>query len=135
MTILILLDTNIPILASEGRFNLEEEIKRLIPQTHSLVFLSASVRELARIEKKGKKLARAVYFARKMLEKMEIIDFNPPNTRLVDEIIVQFAKEKHPYCVVTTNDLSLKNKLRKLGIPVIFVRTLGHLELEGEIVL
>jgi len=35
--------------------------------------------------------------------------------------------------VVATNDARLRRELRRLGVPVIYLRGLGKLELEGEL--
>ncbi|MBD3189383.1 MAG: hypothetical protein GF308_02005 [Candidatus Heimdallarchaeota archaeon] len=133
VTVQIILDTNIPVLAIEGNFHLHEELERLISQKHEIVFLSACLREMDIIETKGRKLSRAIQLARKILEQIKIIEYDPPDITNVDDIILSYAKKHRPNCVVVTNDKGLKRKLRKEMIPVIFVKTLDHFELIGSI--
>lgn len=129
----IVLDTNIPILIMTSSFSLESEIERLVPQHHSIVFLSVCVTELDLISKKSSKLAKQVAFAKKFVERYQIIEYDPQNIRYVDDKIVHYARENQPNCVVVTNDKELRKKLRELKIPVIFIRAKGHLELRGSI--
>ena len=117
----------------DSNFNLESEIVRLVPQKHTIVFLSCCIDELNLIAKKTPKLAKQSSFALKFVSRFQIIDFNPKNIRHVDDKIVQYAIESNPYCIVATNDRELRHKLRKNEIPVIFIRTRSHLELFGTI--
>jgi len=133
LVVQIVLDTNIPILVLTSSFSLESEIDRLIPQKHSIIFLSACVTELDFISKKSAKLAKQAAFARKFIERYKIVEFDPQNIRYVDDKIVHYAKENRPNCVVVTNDKELRQKLREIEIPVIFIRTRGHLELLGSV--
>lgn len=133
MELQIVLDTNIPILIMESKFNLQSELERLVPQKHTIVFLSCCIDELNLISKKTPKLAKQTAFALKFLERFQIIDFNPKNIRSVDDKIIQYAIENNPFCVVVTNDKELRHKLRNKSIPVIFIRTRSHLELHGTI--
>lgn len=129
----MLLDTNIPLLLSKNIFLLSSEIERLIPQKHSIIFLSASMKELDYLGRRNYKLSREVSFARALIEKYEIIEFDPENIKFVDDKIVQFAIENKQKCVVVTNDNELKKKLNKKEIPVIFIRKKRYLELIGKV--
>jgi rRNA-processing protein FCF1 len=134
MDFIVVLDTNIPLLAADGNFRLTREVQRLIPKKHSLVFLSACEEELDYLTKKGPKIAAKVKFARVFLEKIaKRIDYNPTDLATTDEKIIQFAIEHHPDCAVITNDKQLRKQLRKKDIPVLFVRTIAHIELQGRI--
>ena len=133
MELQIVLDTNIPILIMESKFNLQSELERLVPQKHTIVFLSCCIDELNLIAKKTPKLAKQTTFALKYLERFQTIDYNPQNIRYVDDKVIQYAIENRPLCVVVTNDRELRHKLRNNEIPVIFIRTRSHLELLGTI--
>lgn len=133
MELQIVLDTNIPMLAIESSFRLQSELERLVPQKHTIVFLSCCMDELNLIAKKSQKLAKQTAFALKFVERFQIVDFDPKNIRYVDDKIVQYAIENNPYCIVVTNDKELRHTLRKNEIPVIFIRTKSHLELYGSI--
>jgi hypothetical protein len=129
----VLLDTNIPLLLYDGGFNLQSELKRLLPQDHQLVFLSASERELQYIASRGRKLARKVSFAKKFLETITVVEYDPPEIETVDEIIINYAVDEKNTCIIVTNDKDLRRRSRKKKIPVIFIRTRRHLVLDGSL--
>ena len=132
MTLQVIIDSNILLLATEGCFNLHSEIERLIPQKHRLIFLSSCQDELNLVAKKSAKLAKRVKLAKEIGSKLEIIDYENESQRFVDDKIIDYAISNQP-CVVATNDNELKKKVRKHMIPVIFVKTKSHLELLGTI--
>lgn len=127
----VILDTNIPILLAKKNFHLESEIERLIPQNHSLIFLSTSIKELEYLEKKKK--SRDIALARVIVEKFEIVDFDPENIKFADDKILLYAINQKPESVLVTNDKELKKKAQDNGVPVIFIRSKNHLELIGSI--
>ena len=61
MTLYVVLDTNILLLASDGKFNVTSEIERIVPQKHEVVYLSACMKELEYIAEKPK-LYRKILF-------------------------------------------------------------------------
>lgn len=91
------------------------------------------MKELDYLSKRNYKLSREVSFARKLIEKFVIIDYDPENIKFVDDKIVQFAIDNKHNCVVVTNDNELKKKLNKNEIPVIFIRKKKYLELIGKV--
>ena len=132
MTLLIVLDTNILLLVSEGKFNLTTEVERLVPQKHEMVYLSACLTELDYLARKPR-MIRKVQFARKLLETVRIIDYDPNDEITIDEKILRYALENRTHCMVVTNDIELKNLLLNNKIPVLFIRSKNHLELVGTI--
>jgi rRNA-processing protein FCF1 len=130
LTLFIVLDTNILLLASEGKFNITSEIERIVPQKHEVVFLSTCLKELEYLAERPK-MSRKILFAKKMLESLQIVDFDVSDEITVDDKIVQYAIENKSQCVVVTNDLELKNRLLEQNIAVIFIRSKTHLELIG----
>ncbi|MBK5114400.1 MAG: hypothetical protein KGD59_15275 [Candidatus Heimdallarchaeota archaeon] len=130
MTLFIVLDTNILLLASEGKFNITSEIERIVPQKHEVVFLSACLKELEYLTERPK-MSRKILFAKKMLKSLQIVDFDVSDDITVDDKIVQYAIENKSQCVVVTNDFELKNRLLEQNIAVIFIRSKTHLELIG----
>ncbi len=132
MTLQVIIDSNILLLAAEGCFNLHSEIERLVPQKHRLIFLSSCQDELELVAKKSAKLASRVKLAKEIGSKLEIINYENESQRFVDDKILDYAISNQP-CVVATNDNKLKKKVRKQLIPVIFVKTKSHLELLGTI--
>ena len=132
MTLYIVLDTNILLLASEGKFNVTSEIERLVPQKHEIVFLSACLKELEFLAEKPK-MSRKILFARKLLEPLQIVEFDITDDITIDDKILQYAIENKSQCVIVTNDNELKKRLLEHNIAVIFIRSKSHLELVGKL--
>ncbi|MHA1171402.1 MAG: type II toxin-antitoxin system VapC family toxin [Candidatus Heimdallarchaeota archaeon] len=130
LTLYVVLDTNILLLASEGRFNVTREIERIVPQKHEIVYLSACLRELEHLAEKPK-MSRKILFAKKFLESLQIAEFDLPDDITIDEKIVQYAIKNKSQCVIVTNDNELKKRLLEHSIAVIFIRSKSHLELVG----
>lgn len=130
MTLYVVLDTNILLLASEGKFNVTREIERIVPQKHEVVFLSACLKELEFLAERPK-MSRKILFAKKLLESLKIIEFELTDDIPIDDKIVQFAIENKSQCVIATNDNELKKRLLEHSIAVIFIRSKSHLELVG----
>ena len=76
-------------------------------------------------------MKKKVQLALKIAEKCEIYDDFPFSTENIDDFILRMAKEKK--WVVATNDKELKTKLKKMGIPIIYLRQKSHLLLEGSL--
>ncbi|MEA2070476.1 MAG: ribonuclease VapC [Asgard group archaeon] len=133
MTLHVILDSNILLYFAEGQFNISQELPKILHQKYELVFLSACVEELDKLEKRKKQLSKKIWFAKKFLKKIKIIKYNPSSPKTTDEKIVDYAIKHKGSSVVMTNDLPLKKLLRKNGIPVIFVKKKGHLELDGSL--
>ncbi len=116
----ILLDTSILLTPFELGIDLASEISRNIPGKHKLITITPVARELER--KKGS-------LGKKLLDALgvEVIEYKGKNA---DEAILEFATEEKEV-VVATNDIDLRNKLRKRRIPVLFVRGKQKLMLEG----
>ncbi|NHJ38561.1 MAG: hypothetical protein FK731_00915 [Asgard group archaeon] len=133
MILQIVIDTNIVIFTSEGKFNLSREIERLIPQKHEIILLSTCLKEFEYLINKKPKMKKHKRFAKKLLKTIKLVDYDPMEIKTTDEKIIHYAKLKYPECIVVTNDSKLKKLLRDENIPVIFVRTINHLELLGNI--
>ncbi len=130
MSLEIVLDTNILLLATDSKFNLSSEIVRIVPQKHEIVVLSACLDELELLSNKPK-LARQILFAKKLIETLNLVFYNPKDIKNTDDKIIQYAIENKDKCVVVTNDIGLRRILREHNLPIIFVRSKKHLELEG----
>jgi rRNA-processing protein FCF1 len=123
--IVVVLDTNFLLLP--GRFNLRiESIEDVIEKKCKIVIPTNVMAELKRIDltgsdKNSKEIALIIS------ERYEKIELEGP----VDRSILEFAKNNK--CIVATNDVKLKSDLRKIQVPVVFVKNGSRLGLEGYI--
>jgi rRNA-processing protein FCF1 len=123
--IVVILDTNFLLLP--GRFNLRiESIEDVIEKKCNIVIPTNVISELKRIELTGSD-KNAKEIALIISERYEKIELEGP----VDRSILEYAKANK--CIVATNDVKLKSDLRKIQVPVVFVKNGTRLGLEGYI--
>jgi len=123
--IVVVLDTNFLLLP--GRFNLRiESIEDVIEKKCKIVIPTNVMAELKRIDLKGSD-KNSKEIALIISERYEKIELEGP----VDRSILEYAKNNK--CIVATNDVKLKSDLRKIQVPVVFVKNGTRLGLEGYI--
>ncbi|HOM96278.1 MAG: nucleotide-binding protein [Candidatus Methanofastidiosa archaeon] len=123
--ITVILDTNFLLLP--GRFNLRiESIEDVVERKCKILIPTNVILELNKIRLTGSdKISKEI--ALKLSERYDKINLEGP----VDRSILEYAKNNK--CIVATNDMKLKSDLRKLQIPVIFLKKGARLALEGYI--
>jgi rRNA-processing protein FCF1 len=122
---LVILDSSAIMMLFEFSINLEEEITKILG-SHRIIVPTSIVRELEFLSKKGngKKNIKAKA-SLKFIENFEKIDTRDKDG---DESIIESAKKTRG--IVVTNDKKLKNRLKKISIPVIFLRAKKKLVME-----
>lgn len=129
--VIVLFDSNMILMAVQKPFNLFEEVSRVLNIAYRPVVLSAIKNELEYLAGFGSpKERREGRLALELIKRCEIVDFCFSDD--ADTAIIEFAR-KHSGVVVATNDIELKRQLRKLGVPVLFMRGFDHLDLEGDV--
>jgi hypothetical protein len=95
-----------------------------------LVTTPAVVDELKQL-KKSVKIGelKEINFALNLAEKITIIDEILAPGEKVDDQLIRIAQREG--CVVATTDSELRRRLRRAGLPVIFLRQTRHLVIEG----
>jgi rRNA-processing protein FCF1 len=111
----VVLDTNALLMPFETSINIDHELGRLLGNCE--IFVPGPViGELKRIKSKHAKAALTL--ARKYII--------AETRKQGDEGIIQVAKELGAY--VLTNDKELRSRLRKMGIPTIYLRSGKYLQ-------
>jgi len=82
-------------------------------------------------EKGSPKLRRQATAALKLAEKCKVFNVEKKQEETNDDVILRVATQWK--CPVATNDRTLKQRLRDISIPVIYMRQKSRLELEGSI--
>jgi hypothetical protein len=128
----VILDSNFLFLPSQFQLDIFEELTNLLSQRFDPVLLSTTYRELLKIAEKGSpKMRKQASLALKLAEKCRLVPVEKAFDETSDDVIVRVAAEWR--CPVATNDRELRKRLRKMGIPVIFLRQRRRLELEGSV--
>jgi len=128
----ILIDSNFLFVPSQFHLDIFEELTNLLNQRFEPILLSPTQKELQKLAKEGSpKTRRQASLALKLAEKCRVVHVEKGLKETDDDVIVRVAAEWK--CPVATNDRELRKRLRKLGVPVIFLRQRRRLELDGAV--
>ena len=116
----VILDSNALLMVFQFRINLESELNRILG-SYEIVVPSTIKKELKTLRDR---------YAKSALSFSERYRTISANGNPDDSIIELAEKEKG---VVLTNDRILKKRLREKNIPVVFLRSKNHLEIEGSV--
>jgi rRNA-processing protein FCF1 len=120
----VILDTSAVLMLFEFSIDLKAELTRLIGRYHILVPTSV-VDELQMLARRGRgKQSQMAKAALKFIENYKTID----TVKHGDEAMVDLARSLH--CAVVTNDRELRNRLKEIPVPVVFLRAKQKLMLE-----
>jgi rRNA-processing protein FCF1 len=128
----VILDSNALFVPLQFKIDVFNDLKRLLNRSFELILLSPVKRELEALARKGSpKIRKNASYALKLAEKCRYVEVDFPASTLTDDVIVKIAEEwKSP---VFTNDRQLKQRLRDISVPVIYVRQKSRLEIDGMI--
>jgi rRNA-processing protein FCF1 len=128
----IIFDANALFVPLQFNIDIFEQTKQLLDRNFEPVVLLSTCEELERIAKQGSLEARKkAAFALKLAKKCKLLKINKGNGTSTDDLIVQ-AASKHNWPVFT-NDRQLRNRLRDINVPVIYVRQKSRLEMDGRL--
>ena len=128
----ILLDSNAFFVPIYFKIDIFSELNKIVDRNYELILISPVKKELETlIEKKSQKNSKIASFALKLALECKFVDVKQPEERLTDDIIIAIAKEWK--AIVFTNDRELKQRLRNISVPVIYVRQKSFLAIDGMI--
>ena len=132
MTIKVILDSNFLFVPLKFKIDIFEGMVNLLKQRFEPVLLSTTYMELQRMAERGSpKLQKQAKTALKFAEKCSLVDVERGEEETNDDVIARVAAQWR--CPVATNDRALKQRLRDISIPVIYLRQKSRLELEGSV--
>ena len=106
-------------------------MKNLLNQRFEPILLSSTKKELQGLAESSPKTSKQALLALRLAKNCHFISVEKGLRETYDDVIVRVAtKWESP---VATNDRMLKKRLRKIGIPVIFLRQRTRLEVEGAV--
>jgi rRNA-processing protein FCF1 len=128
----VILDSNALFVPLQFKIDVFSDLKRLLNRSFELILLSSVKRELEVLARKGSpKMRKNASYALKLAEKCRYVEVDFPASALTDDIIVEVAEKWK--AAVFTNDRQLKQRLRDISVPVIYVRQKSRLEIDGMI--
>jgi rRNA-processing protein FCF1 len=131
-TLKVILDSNALFVPLQFKIDVFNDLKRLLNRSFELILLSSVKRELEVLAEKGSpKTRKNASYALKLAEKCKYVEVDVPASALTDDVIVKIAEEWK--AAVFTNDRQLRERLRDISVPVIYVRQKSRLEIDGMI--
>lgn len=114
-----------------GEFGVDvfEEISRIIDKEYELVAPEPVKWELQKLSKEKGEEGKAARIALMLIDKKDV-EVIETEKKTGDAAIVEVARELEDP-VVGTNDKNLKKQFKERSIPILYLRTEDHLELEG----
>ena len=128
----VILDANFFFVPSQFNLDIFEELSKLLKQRFEPILLSSTHKELQGLaESSSIKECKQAQLALVLAKKCRTIPTEKASDETYDDVIVRVAAVwKSP---VATNDRELRKKLRKFGVPVIFLRQKHRLALDGAV--
>jgi len=128
----IILDSNALFVPLQFNIDIFEELENLLNRNFELALIPSVRRELEMIASRGKAETRKrATVALQLAERCTLIEAEPGKEGSTDDLIFQTAcKYGYP---VFTNDRQLRNRLRDINVPVIYVRQKSRLAIDGRL--
>ncbi len=107
------------------------ELKNLVPSSYMLIVPEVVLNELKLLKHKGKgknKLSASIAY--KIAQEEPFIIKSMKKTEHVDNMLLNYCTNEDILC---TNDKNLRQRARKKGITVIYLRQHRYLEVDGHI--
>jgi len=128
----IILDTNALFVPLAFKIDIFEEMKKILNRNFEPILLSPTLEELERISTQGSlKMRKQAENALRLTKKCRVLKVTHKEEVPVDDLIVQVASNQK--YAVFTNDRQLRNRLRDINVPVIYVRQKSRLEIDGRL--
>ncbi len=125
----VLLDSSFLLIPPEEGVDIFSELERLLGLPRCIV-PKPVLEELKRLRDAASPLeARRINLALRMAERCETLNVELEEGEEVDDLLLRLARELK--CPVATKDGELRRRLRREGIPVIYLRQRAYLEMEG----
>ncbi len=119
----IALDTNFLLLPFQLKIDIEEQLKEILPEAEIVVPRSV-ISELTGLTYGKGKVARQAKLALELAGRYRVVETQGRR----DEALIELAEKGY---IVATNDKLLKEKIRKMGKAVIFLRQKKVLNISG----
>ena len=131
-TVKVIFDSNFFFIPAQFQLDIFEEMANLLNKRFDPILLSPTQKELQKLAREGSpKTRQQASLALKLAEKCRVVHVEKGLKETDDDVIVRVAAEWK--CPVATNDRELRKRLRKSGVPVIFLRQRRRLELDGAV--
>jgi len=128
----VILDSSFLFIPSQFNIDVFEGLLTVLNRRFEPIILSPTYKELQKIAETGSmKLCQQATLALTFAQKCRQFNVEKGNEESHDDVIVRVASEMK-FCVAT-NDKTLRKRLRRKNVPVIYLRQKSHLALDGAV--
>ena len=127
----VILDANFLFIPAQFKVDIFEELSNLLNRSFEPILLSSTEQELKGLAMSSPKIQKQAVLALSLAEKCRLVSVEKGSDESYDDVIFRVAAEWK--CPVGTNDKELRKRLRKVGVPVIFLRQKRVLDVDGGI--
>jgi rRNA-processing protein FCF1 len=129
LPIKVILDSNFLMIPFQFNLDIFQEIEFLLQKKVDFIVPSAVKSELTGISSRGGEGASEASLALQIASRCRVVEVSLDAGEAVDDAIVKASQKLG--AVVATTDIELKNRLKTLKVPVIYLRDKSKLEIDG----
>jgi len=125
----VVLDSNFLMIPFQFNLDIFQEIEFLLQKRVDFIVPSAVKSELTGLSARGGEGAAEASLALQIASRCRVVEVSLETSETVDDAIVKASQKLG--AVVATTDIELKNRLKTLKVPVIYLRDKSKLEVDG----
>jgi len=125
----VILDSNFLMIPFQFNLDVFQEIEFLLQKKVDFIVPSAVKSELTGLSTRGGEGAAEASLALQLASRCRVVEVTLETNETVDDAIVKASQKLG--AVVATNDIELKNRLKLLKVPVVYLRDKSKLEVDG----
>jgi uncharacterized protein len=125
----VILDSNFLMVPFQFNLDVFQEIEFLLQKKVDFIVPSAVKSELTALSTRGGEGAAEASLALQLASRCRVVEVTLETNETVDDAIVKASQKLG--AVVATNDIELKNRLKLLKVPVVYLRDKSKLEVDG----
>jgi len=129
LPIKVILDSNFLMIPFQFNLDVFQEIEFLLQKKVDFIVPSAVKSELTALSTRGGEGAAEASLALQLASRCRVVEVTLETNETVDDAIVKASQKLG--AVVATNDIELKNRLKLLKVPVVYLRDKSKLEVDG----
>ncbi len=129
MPVKVILDSNFLMIPFQFNLDVFQEIEFLLQKKVDFIVPSAVKSELTALSARGGEGAAEASLALQLASRCRVVEVTLETNETVDDAIVKASQKLG--AVVATNDIELKNRLKLLKVPVVYLRDKSKLEVDG----
>jgi rRNA-processing protein FCF1 len=125
----VILDSNFLMVPFQFNLDVFQEIEFLLQKKVDFIVPSGVKSELTALSSRGGEGSAEASLALQLASRCRVVEVALEANETVDDAIVKAAQKLG--AVVATNDIELKNRLKLLKVPVVYLRDKSKLEVDG----